>query len=406
MRWPFSKPAALPVATDTKSLPAGVGSGDPELYELFTGLPAGGFGVSATEALTVPAVQAAVRAISEAAATLPITIKRRVGDLEENADLPQLALLTGQANPWTSGFELIRDLVGMALCWDQGGLAWVNRVRGEAREIIRYDPGSIQVEYASSGTGEPTYTINGKKLRSQDVIHVRGAFDKCPLTLASDAIGAAKAMETYAGNLFTNGARPGGVITIPGKIGDDALTKMRKAWRSAFEGGANSGKTAILWEGGQFNAMSLKSTDAEFLANRKFQLDEIARAFRVPPSMVYSLDRMTWSNWESAGREFITYTLMPWLRALESAFNRALLNDEELREFRFAFDVDDTTQADLTDRAAAVTSLVTTRILNPNEARDWLGMPPRPGGEEYSNPAIEPSAPVAANSNKPNKEAA
>jgi phage portal protein BeeE len=95
-------------------------------------------------------------------------------------------------------------------------------------------------------------------------------------------------------------------------------------------------------------------------------------------------------------REFVRYTLMPWLRALESAFNRALLTDEERDEYRFSFDVDDTSQADLTARATAISTLITSRVLNPNEARDWLGLPPRDGGDEYANPntgSNQPGAP-------------
>jgi phage portal protein BeeE len=107
-------------------------------------------------------------------------------------------------------------------------------------------------------------------------------------------------------------------------------------------------------------------------------------------------------------REFIRYTLMPWLRALESAFNRALLTDEERVDHSFRFDVDDTSQADLTARATAISTLISCRTLNPNEARDWLGMPPRAGGEQYANPNTGSNQPGTteppANDNQQPKE--
>lgn len=397
--WPF-KPAAP--AVDTKALPAGTASGDPDLYELFAGGPPSGFGVSHGQALSVPAVQAAIRVISEAVASLDVTVKRRVGDSEEDQpDHPAARLLAGQANPWTSGFELVRDLVAAALTSDAGGLAWVNRVRGEPREIISYVSGSITVEYAASGTQEPSYRLAGKKLKSSDVIHLRGTFSRCPLSMAADAIGAAKQMERHAGNLFKNGARPGGVIESPKPIGEAGVSKLLKGWQAAYGGSEAAGRTALLWDGATFKPMALNSVDAQFLELRKFQAVEIARAFRVPPSMLFEMDRATWSNMEQAGREFITYTVIPWVKALESALNRALLTDEERVDHRIAFDIDDVTQADLTARASAISTLITARVLNANEARAWLGMDPRDGGDEFSNPAIEPAKPpVPANQNK------
>lgn len=394
--WPFRKSSP---AVDTKSLPSGISDPPPELAELFAGGPIGGFGVTSSQALTVPAVQAAIRVISEAAASLDVTVKRRIDGEEVDApDHPAAKLLTGAANPWTSGFELIRDLIAQALTSDSGGLAWVNRVGGKPREIIHYTPGSITVAYDVKGTGEPEYRLTGKRIKSADVIHLRGAFSRCPLSLAADAIGAAKQMERHAGNLFKNGARPGGVIESPKPVGESGVAKMIAGWKAAYSGD-NAGGTAVLWDGTTWKPMTLNSVDAQFLELRKFQVLEIARAFRVPPSMLFEMDRATWSNMEQAGREFITYTLIPWVKALESALNRALLTDAERIDHRIAFDLDDTSQADLTARATAVSTLIMAEVMNSNEARAWLGMEPRAGGNVYKNPNTSPGKP--ANDNTP-----
>lgn len=110
-----------------------------------------------------------------------------------------------------------------------------------------------------------------------------------------------------------------------------------------------------------------------------------------------SATRNTWGNSEQQAKEFIQYTLIPWLRILEGAFNRTLLTDAERGEYRFAFDIDDTSQADLTARATAISTLITSRVLNPNEARSWLGMAPRDGGDGFSNPAIDTATPAHDN---------
>ncbi|MBX4894911.1 phage portal protein [Rhizobium bangladeshense] len=398
--WPFTTKAALPVQApivEQKSL------GDPtaELLELFGAIPAGTT-ISNAEALSVPAVSAAVRIISEAAASLDLKLKRKVDGAEEDVDShPGLKLLTGQANGWTSGFELIRDLVAGALTKDTGALCYVTKVNGEPRELIIYRDGVITVD-EDDKTGEPKYRIGGQFASSKNIMRVRGPFTKCPLSMARSAVSTASAMEAYANGLWTNGARPGGVIETPNKLGAEGVKAMLAGWKAAFGGKANAGKTAVLYEGATYKQMAITSVDGQFNESRVFGVLEIARAFRVPPGMLFELTRNTWGNSEQQAKEFIQYTLIPWLRILEAAFNRVLLSDEERVDHHFAFDIDDTSQADLTARATAISTLITARVLNPNEARDWLGMPPRNGGNEYANPAIDTARP--ANDNKPPKQ--
>lgn len=377
---------------------------DPEgtLAALWSGIAPGSFAVSGAEALRVPAVASAVRVISEAAACLDVYVMERKEDGTEGRDNNHiiLDLLRGDANSWTSGFELIRDLVADALCRDWGGIAWVNRVGEEVREIIRFQPSTVSVTY-DPRTGEPSYTLDGGKVSSKDIIHVRGAFDRCPLNLASDAIGAAREMEKHAGNLFKNGARPGGVIENEKNIGEEGAKKMLLAWRKAMEGAANSGKTAVLWDNAKWKAMTLNSVDSQFLELRKFQISEIARAFRVPPSMLFELDRATWSNSEQMGREFLTYCLEPWLKALEAALGRALFSKEDRKRFRIMFDRDDLTRASLTERATAISSFVSAKAITRNEARSWIDLGPVPGGDDFENPHINPETPAIGHNGGP-----
>lgn len=377
---------------------------DPDgvLRALWSGLSAGSVAVSGAEALRVPAVAAAVRTISEAAASLEIRVMERASDgtEEETKQHPVAELLRGEVNPWTSGFELIRDLTGDALTRDWGGLAWINRIGTEIREVIRYNPSAISVTY-DPNTGEPTYRLNGNRVDPRSILHVRGSFDRCPLSLAGEAIGVAREMETHAGQLFKNGARPGGVIETVKALGDEGVKRMIKAWRAAHDGAMNAGKTAILYDGATWKQMTLNSVDSQFLELRKFQILEIARAFRVPPSMLFELDRATWSNSEQMGREFLTYCLEPWLKALEAGLCRALLTREERKRFRIIFDRDDLTRADLTARATAISSLISAKVLNPNEARNWLDLAPYEGGEEFGNPHINPNTPGVGHNGGP-----
>ncbi len=339
-------------------------------------------------ALRIPAVANCIQIISEAVATLDVqVVELKAGQEIKVADHPILALLGGEVNDWTSGFSFIRQLVIDALTDDRGGLAWVNRVNGEAREIIRYAPGFIVTD-TDSATGERRYWLNSIRQPQGSIIHLLPPLGSAPLSLAWEAIKTAAALDGHAQKLFRNGARPSGLLKFPKEMGEVAVKKTIAAWRAAHETTENQGRTAILHDGAEFDALTFNSTDAQFLENRKFQIQEIARAFNIPSPMIGDLERATWSNSEQKGREFLSYTLEPWLKAIEAALGRALFRDQERGRYAIRFDRDDLTRADLTTRATAINSLIASRTINPNEGRGWIGLAPREGGDEFLNPNI------------------
>lgn len=389
MRWPLSKKSIDNIPDD-----------DASLLEAFIGTTPGA-GVTATNALCVPAVAAAVRLISEACATLDINIIERDKPV---ASHPVLDLLRGQVNDWTSGYEFIRDITAEALLYDTGALAWVSRPRDEPAEIINFKRGTIQVQYEE--TREPIYRLKGVLTDAADIIHLRGPFEKCPISLSREAIGAAIVTEKYGSKLFKNGAKPGGVIEVPANIGERAWKRLRSGWRAAHEGEDNAGKTAALHGGATFRQLQLSSVDAQYIELRRFILEEIARAFGMSASQLGDLTKSSYANASHKQLELIIYVIEPWLCALESAFNRALLTKEERRRgLRFRFDRDDLTRASLTERATAINSLIASETINPNEGRSWLGLAPYDGGDKFGNRNISVVKP-SVTSNDPSAEAA
>lgn len=370
---------------------------DAEILDLLGGGASTSSGVVVTHdtALRVPAVAASVRTIAEACATLDCRVVQISEDGAETVDRthPANALIAAEANDWTSSFELIRQLVVDALTRDQGGMAWVNWLHDKPVEIIRYRPGIIGVEYDADGSGKPSYRINGRPTPAEQIIHVRSTFEKCPVTLCREAIGAALVMEQHASRLFGKGARPGGIIETPKPLGHEGSVKMLAGWKLSMEGSDNSGKTGILWDGATWRQMTLSSVDAQFQQLRIFQLQEIARAFNIPSVLIGELSRATWSNSAEMQRLFLMLCLEPWLMALESAFNRALIAKDDRKRFAIRFERDDFSKVDLAVLATAMNSLVASRVLNPNTAREWLGLPPYEGGEAYANPNTGASQP-------------
>jgi HK97 family phage portal protein len=304
-------------------------------------------------------------------------------------DHPAAAVLR-QPNSWTVGsFELIRQLTADALIRNEGGLATVTRAPGNADplEIIRWQRGTLQVDLVQPN-GEPVYRMNGTIIDGGNVVHVRNALDRSGVSLAREAIGVAIILAKHAGGLFGKAARPGGVLSTPKPLGDEGVKRMVAGWRASMDGADNAGKTAVLWDGATWQQLTMSSVDAQFAETWGFMIIEIARAFNLPPSMIGDLSRATWSNSEQMGAQFLVLCLEPWLQAIEAGFNRALFTPEDRDRFRVRIRRDDLTRADLGARADAYSSLIASRVVNPNTVRQWEGLPPYDGGDEYANPNI------------------
>lgn len=367
------------------------------LVELF-GAPTSATGRAVTRetALRVPAVYAAVRAIAEAVGQLPVHVYWRGedGSRERDADHPAHRLLALDANPWTGAGELREQLTADALL-EGNGFAFVNRVGGAPDELIRLKPEAVQV-LVDLETGEPSYRVSDGEFQRdvdrRDMLHVRGLTDRdgvvgyATTALCREAIALGLVLEEHAARLFGTGARPGGVLKAPGKLSDEAAKRIAASWSANHGGARNAGGTAILEEGMTWEALSLTSTDAQFLEMREFQIQEVARAFRVPPVLLMDYGRATWSNSEEMGRQFLTYTLAPWLRRWEGAIRRALFAPDERETYEAAFDTTDLLRTDLQARATAYSTLIQSRVLSPNEARAREGLPPYAGGERFENP--------------------
>lgn len=360
-----------------------------------TGVP-----VSAESALTSPTTLACYRLLVDTISTLPIHIYERLAEGgKARAVHPAEKLLNGFTAPWEHNETFRKKVTGDAIL-HADGLAVAIKVqsgsrRGETLEIHRLDPRAVRIEY-DRATGEPRYTVTladgTKEYAWQDVIHLPGIFNgsttcsKSIVDLAREAIGIDIVMAQHQAKLFANGARPAGILKIPGKLSEIAVDRIRESWNSQHQGSENSGKTAILEGGVEFEPISLNSTDAQFLELRKLAIEDIARAFGVPSILVGSLDRATWKNAEELSRQFLTYCLKPWLNAWQAALERALLTPAERDSLFIEFVVDDIVRADLASRFNAYFQAVGGPWMLANEARAADNQAPVEGGDVLRTP--------------------
>jgi len=387
---------------------------DAALLDLF-GVRSSLAGVSVTpdSAMRVPAVAAAVRLISEAVGTLPAKVysENAEGDKEENSDHPAYFLVHDEANEWTSASQLRTQLTADALRFGNG-YAFANRVNGRVQEFVRLDPTQTTPKL-DPVSGEPFYE-SGKGTAKRiyafaDVLHIPAFIDGdgitgvSPVQMAREAIGVALALEAHAARLFGNGARPSGILKFSKKLDPETIKRIRESWQSAHSGDG-AGRTAVLEDDGDFQALTFNSVDAQFAEMRHFQILEIARAFGVPSVLLMELDKASFKNAEELNLQFRTFGILPWLEKWKSAYRRVLLTREERATTSIEFIEDDLLRADTATRSAAYGQFRSMGVMTANEVRRLENLPPRPDGDELLNPYVQSAH---ANDNpKPSKDAA
>jgi HK97 family phage portal protein len=363
--------------------------------------------ITAETAMRCTPVSTAVSLIADTVGTLPVKLYARdeAGGKEPDHDHPAYALIHDEASPWISASQLRTQLTTDALLHGNG-YAFANRVGGRVVEFNRLDPRAVSI-LVDDLTGEPAYRVSSgsaqRDLAREDVLHIPafsldGVKGVSPVHLAREAIALTLVLEQHASRLFANGGRPSGILKFPGKLDPASAGRMKESWQAAHAG-SNAGGTAIIEQDGDFRQLAFSSVDAQFMELRTFQTIEIARAFRVPPSMLFELGRATWGNAEEMGRVFYQLTLLPWLRTWTDALSRLLLSADERKTHAIEFVVDDLMRADTAARAAAYAQLRAAQVLTANECRALENRPALAGGDTLSNPNITttptPPAPEA-----------
>ncbi|SHJ10316.1 phage portal protein [Propionispora hippei] len=325
-------------------------------YSFFFGTSSSGKAVNERTALQTTAVYACVRILAETIASLPTHTYRYAPNGKEKAtDHPIYYLLHSEPNPEMTSFVFRETLMGHLLLWGNAYAQIIRDGRGKAVALYPLLPNKMTVNRTDQGILYYQYEKDGQSyfLRNYEVLHIPGlGFDGLigysPIAMAKNAIGMAIATEEYGAKFFANGANPGGVLEHPGVVKDPA--RIRESWNAVYQGSGNAHRVAVLEEGMKFQSIGIPPEQAQFLETRKFQLNEIARIFRIPPHMIGDLEKSSFSNIEQQSLEFVMYTLDPWVVRWEQALQRALFSESEKRQYFVKFNVDGLLRGDYQSR--------------------------------------------------------
>ena len=370
-------------------------------YSFFFGGSSAGKAVNERSAMQMTAVYACVRILAEAVAGLPIHLYKYTedGGKEKAMEHPLYFLLHDEPNPEMTSFVFRETLMTHLLLYGNAYAQIIRNGKGEIISLYPLMPSKMEVDRNAEGQLYYKYQKSSEEgadmpntsvvLMPEDVLHIPGlGFDGLvgysPIAMAKNAIGLAIAAEEYGSKFYANGAAPSGVLEHPGVLKDPQ--KIRDSWMSQFGGSSNSNKVAVLEEGLKYTPISINPTDAQFLETRKFQIDEIARIFRVPPHMVGDLDKSSFSNIENMSREFVVYTLTPWLCRWEESLARSLFNPDEKGAYFVKFNVDGLLRGDFAGRMQGYSTGIQNGFYCPNDIRqleDLNLIPEEEGGFKF-----------------------
>ena len=370
-------------------------------YSFYMGGSTAGKSVNERSAMQMTAVYACVRILSEAVAGLPLHLYRykEDGGKEKVIDHSLYHLLHDEPNKEMSSFIFRETLMTHLLLWGNAYAQIIRNGKGEIIALYPLMPNKMKVDRGEDGElyyiySRSTDEANAKEdstvvLTPREVLHIPGlGFDGLvgysPIAMAKNAIGLAIATEEYGAKFFANGAAPSGVLEHPGTIKDPA--RLRENWNSTFGGSANSGKVAVLEEGMKYTPISISPEQAQFLETRKFQINEIARIFRIPPHMVGDLEKSSFSNIEQQSLEFVKYTLDPWIIRWEQSLSRSLLTPDEKKTYFFKFNLEGLLRGDYASRMNGYATARQNGWMSANDIRELENLdkiPAELGGDLY-----------------------
>ncbi len=355
------------------------------------GLNNSGIPVNTKTAIRASAVLACVRVLAETLAQVPLIVYRRVGEGKERAtDHPLYDLLHTNPNDTQTSFEWRRLIQGHTVYRGNG----YSEIKWEGRfpaELIALNPDRIQIKHKNGEIIRYDYTDQDGMKRiiiPDNMLHFTGLSTDGmvginPIQAAAQSIGITLAADKYGATFYKNGASPIGTLTHPGNLSTDAGDRLRNQLIQKTTGD-NANKPLVLEEGMKWEKMTLTNDESQFLETRKFQVNDIARVFRVPSHMIGDLEKATLRNITDQSLAFVKYTMVSWFVMWEQRLTKSLIRDGDTSIF-IEFLVEGLLRGDIKARSEANQIQFQNGSLSPDEWRSMENRNPLPGekGKKY-----------------------
>jgi len=366
-----------------------------------------GIAVNWKTALQASTAVACARVIAEGIAQVPFKLyrERPAGGMDTAKDHNLYELLYLKPNEWQTSFEF-REQMGLHLAFMGNFYAYkVRGLRNKIVELLPFEPQFVTLKRDGWERSYDVYTGNGKAMNvpSADMWHLRGlSWDGVQglegIKLAREAIGLALATEEHGSRLFSNGARPGGILSTKSNLTKEQRIELKSAWEEMQGGSANAFNTAILSGDLAYTSVAQTGVDSQHMEQRRFQVEEVCRHMRVMPIMVGNSDKAaTYASSENMFLAHVVHTLMPWYARIEQSAAVNLLSDKERSEgLYFAFIAQALMRGASKDRAEYFA-----KALGSGGSPAWLTQDEVRALEEF-NPmgGIAAALPIATNINK------
>ncbi len=374
-----------------------------------------GVQVSGESAMRCSAVLACIRILTEDVSTLPLSVKRKTADgWKDVPNHPVNQLLTRGPNPFYTAGELVQHMVMDCLLAGHFANYVVRDPSGKITAIYPLQAGlltlvkpvTLSEADLRSGMTALTYLYGGpeypqRQFSSADLWRgtlLPPSYLTSPnlgqfalQTLAREAIGMSLAMEGQAAALFRNGLQTKFAIVAQGDLDDDNRKDLRESF-NPNAGFRNAWKPLVLENGVTVTDIGLTPQESQYIEARGFQLQDIARIFRVPPYMLGSMENLsTYGSQEQAAMQYVKSGILPWLTRIEQTAQRDLFTEGESNLF-LKHDLTHLLKADQSTRYKCWQLGISSGFLSRNDARVFEGLDRQPGLDEFLIPAA--SAPA------------
>lgn len=344
-----------------------------------------GVNINANTAFEVVAFWSAVSLISDTIATLPVDSYIRQ-DGTRRPYRPRPAWVDQPDVDMTRQAHYQQVLVSLLV----NGNSYTRIFRngsGDVVNLVVLDPLTVTVRRSALGRKIFIVDNEDKTLSSDEIIHITDLIQPGSLTGLSrverlkEALGLSSAMQTFAARFFGTGATTQGIIEFPGNLTPEQAKQLRDGFDSAHRGFRRAHKTGVLSGGATYKQTTVPNDAAQFLESRRFSVEEIARAFNIPLSMMGVPGTQSYASVEQNAIQFVVHTLRPYIEKLEWAYSRLLPVEAFLK-----FNVDGLLRGDFNSRITAYSTGLQAGFMSVNDVRKLEDMSPTDGGDQYRVP--------------------